>query len=358
MKDDFKYTFTTDDNAQQEEEYEKMLEKDIESQCVYVDKLEIVNEFTDEELRSTKSVDEVIEYKNAQIIKLKAYIASLEQEKQDLINNYKKTTDQLLDKVKEYEYKQKGFRPETPFITKQLLDKRNKNNKSTGATSATTHNKQRCPNCAKEFPNDEFIAHSLNCLRKSFRCKQCNDLIDESSQRSHIEHYTSITTLQQALNTNDISLFTKCIQHDCDVSTLSNTTSRDSILHILCKDNKHKQLRVLFDYNPKLNVNTINNNKDSPLITAITNSSDECARILLSKGADVKLRNKSDMSPLMLACKYGNIPIVKELLKYKADINEKNILGDTPLKIAQMHNHDNLAMMLLNEFNVNLKFSK
>jgi hypothetical protein len=105
MKDDFKYTFTTDDNAQQEEEYEKMLEKDIESQCVYVDKLEIVNEFTDEELRSTKSVDEVIEYKNAQIIKLKAYIASLEQEKQDLINNYKKTTDQLLDKVKEYEYK-------------------------------------------------------------------------------------------------------------------------------------------------------------------------------------------------------------------------------------------------------------
>ena len=29
MKDDFKYTFTTDDNAQQEEEYEKMLEKDI-----------------------------------------------------------------------------------------------------------------------------------------------------------------------------------------------------------------------------------------------------------------------------------------------------------------------------------------
>ena len=105
MKDDFKYTFTTDDNAQQEEEYEKMLEKDIESQCVYVDKLEIVNEFTDEELRSTKSVDEVIEYKNTQIIKLKAYIASLEQEKQDLINNYKKTTDQLLDKVKEYEYK-------------------------------------------------------------------------------------------------------------------------------------------------------------------------------------------------------------------------------------------------------------
>ena len=160
------------------------------------------------------------------------------------------------------------------------------------------------------------------------------------------------------MDTNDVSSFTKCVQHDCDVSALTNTTSQDSVLHLLCKGNKHKQLRVLFDYNPKLNMNITNSNKDSPLMTAITSSSDECARFLLGRGADVKLRNKSDMSPLMLACKHGNIPIVKELLKRSADINEKNILGDTPLKIAQMHNHDDLAMMLLNEFNVNLKFSK
>ena len=50
MKDEFKYSLSTEDNDAQELEYEKMLEKDIESNCVYVDKLELNTELTDEDL--------------------------------------------------------------------------------------------------------------------------------------------------------------------------------------------------------------------------------------------------------------------------------------------------------------------
>ena len=60
MKDEFKYSLSTEDNDAQELEYEKMLEKDIESNCVYVDKLELNTELTDEDLL-LKSKEEIIE---------------------------------------------------------------------------------------------------------------------------------------------------------------------------------------------------------------------------------------------------------------------------------------------------------
>ena len=63
----------------------------------------------------------------------------------------------------------------------------------------------------------------------------------------------------------------------------------------------------------------------------------------------MNIRNKSDMTPLMLCCKHGDIEIAKILITHGANVNEKNILGDTPLKIAQMNNHESLALMLISK---------
>ena len=78
-------------------------------------------------------------------------------------------------------------------------------------------------------------------------------------------------------------------------------------------------------------------------------------KILLDKGADVSLRNKSDSSPLMISCKIGSLNIMKELLNHGANVNEKNILGDTPLKIAQMNGNSELAMVLMKEYKAKIK---
>ena len=69
---DFKYILPEfEDENSNDKEYDKILEKEIESTCSfnkYIDKLEIINEFTDEELILNKTKEEIISYKNDQII--------------------------------------------------------------------------------------------------------------------------------------------------------------------------------------------------------------------------------------------------------------------------------------------------
>jgi hypothetical protein len=189
MKEEFKYE--TPEDAECDDEYEKALEKDIEANCelsVYVNTLEI-EEKSDSELLKLEKED-IIDFKNYQIQKLKAYIFSLEKEKEDLIENFKSTTNVLLEKIKENEFAHTGMRPETPFIAKKLKTKQLKENEHKQSTekvttkqgnNITNHttNKQRCPNCTKEFDSEAFLQHSLDCLRNKIRCKKCNEMIEE-----------------------------------------------------------------------------------------------------------------------------------------------------------------------------------
>ena len=56
------------------------------------------------------------------------------------------------------------------------------------------------------------------------------------------------------------------------------------------------------------------------------------------------------MSPLMIACKVGMNNIAEVLIKIGADVNEKNILGETPVKIAQINGNEELAMKLITTY--------
>lgn len=224
LSKDFKIDMpSTEDDSQNDQEYENHLVKDIESSCnfsVYVDKLEIKDEFTDEELIAQKTKEEIVKYKNEQIDKLKAYISSLEQEKEDLIDNFKDTTSLLLEKIKDFEsdpYYQKKKENNDDNQNKIIVsnkdnntdkieeEKNTKNDYYTGlpkdfnkierpqtATIAeqlknpkiNSTKMQRCANCQTEVPESEFVAHSLICLRHTFRCKKCGELINEKEKRS------------------------------------------------------------------------------------------------------------------------------------------------------------------------------
>jgi hypothetical protein len=52
--------------------------------------------------------------------------------------------------------------------------------------------KQRCPNCTQEILDDEFIAHSLNCLRNKIRCKKCGEMIEEKNRKEHLLEWRSV----------------------------------------------------------------------------------------------------------------------------------------------------------------------
>ena len=236
LSGDFKIDMpSTQEDSQNDLEYENHLIKDIEASCnfsVYVDKLDIKDEFTDEELISQKTKEEIVKYKNEQIDKLKAYISSLEQEKEDLIDNFKDTTSLLLDKIKDFEsdpyYQKKKTNEENTNENKIIDNNKKTKNKDNNIDNNIDNNNnndnkndikdyysglpkdfnkierpqtaviaeqlknpkinstkmQRCANCQKEVLESEFVAHSLICLRHTFRCKKCGELINEKEKKN------------------------------------------------------------------------------------------------------------------------------------------------------------------------------
>ena len=105
-----------------------------------------------------------------------------------------------------------------------------------------------------------------------------------------------------------------------------------------------------------LDINSLNKNKETPLLTAIDNKAGECGEYMIKLGCNINLRNKGDLSPLMLAAKIGNKKIFEILVNKGANINDKNILGETPLSLAQANHHEDLAMFILQRSK--LKFNK
>ena len=129
----------------------------------------IKEDLSDQELISM-SKENIIQYKNYQILKLKTIIKNLKQEKEILTQSYKKTTDNLLNHIKELEYKGTGERPVTAKIIHKIVSKNDfedeKFEKKRGEGGAPTHGGgDRCPNCGKIIKIN-FMEHSLECKRK------------------------------------------------------------------------------------------------------------------------------------------------------------------------------------------------
>ena len=416
LSNDFKVEMpSTEGESQGDLDFEKNLVKDIESSCnfnVYIDKLEIKDEYTDEELIAKKTKEEIVQYKNEQIDKLKAYITSLEQEKEDLIDNFKDTTSLLLEKIKDFEsdpnytpkkdviynnkinnninsinmnnieetkndineikmnkdnninniddinnnmindyYKgmPKNFnkieRPQTAMIAEQLNNPKINSNKM-----------QRCANCQKEILESEFVAHSLICLRHTFRCKKCGELINEKEKKKHLEKYRNPTKILNSIKNNNLQEFTLILEHGLKSDDIIDPVLGDHIYHTICRYNRILFMKEINKKKLPLDINSINKCKETPLMTAIDNNGEECGEYMIKLGCDIKIRNKGDLSPLMLAAKKGNKKMFEILVNKGANINDKNILGETALSLAQANKHEDLALFILQRSK--LKFNK
>lgn len=75
--------------------------------------------------------------------------------------------------------------------------------------------------------------------------------------------------------------------------------------------------------------------KDAPLLQAVRQDNLEAAQLLLDQGAVPDIKGRG-YTPLGIAAKNGNVPLVKMLLRAQADPNRKNDDGDTPLHGATL----------------------
>lgn len=161
-----------------DDDYGAEIDKEIATELgldQYVDELQ-VEEMSDEECRKL-TVDQVIEFKNNQILSLRRYIRSLEAEKRDLTENYKRTTDSLIEKIKTLEFKSKGVRPETARIASELKTK---------GTGLKTEEIKRCTQCTQLIESEDFLEHSLSCLRHTKKCLKCNASVKDEEMYKHL----------------------------------------------------------------------------------------------------------------------------------------------------------------------------
>ena len=297
-------------------------------------------EITDSELLSMPK-ESIIQYKNYQILKLKALVKTLREEKEILINNYKQTSDNFLNHIKELEYKGTGERPMTAKIIHKISSTSNNDNEK------NSEEKEKCPNCGKIIKNN-FLEHSLECIRKKYKCVNCNILMNIEDKQKHIDKFKNKDKLYEAIKKKDIEYISQCLKHNFLINDIIlDSKSGDYFIHLIIKNNI---FNVIKKYENKINVNLENKNKETPLFLAINNNDINVVKELLYQGADIKKRNKGDLSPLMLCCKKNYQNIAELLIKKGANVNEKNILGDTPVKIAQINGNEELALKLINIF--------
>ena len=325
------------DDIDNEINLEEQLKKEYEGDY-FKDNEKIKGEISDTELFSM-SKENIIQYKNYQILKLKTVIKNLKQEKEALIQNYKQTTDNLLKHIKELEFKGTGERPVTAKIIHKISSNNQNDEKKTGV------DKDKCPNCGKKIKNNLLMEHSLECMRKKYRCIYCNDLMNVEDKIKHNNLFSDKALMYKNIINKNSEYVIKALKHYFPINEIIlDEKTGDYFIHLIIKNNI---FNVIKKYDNVIDVNLENKQKETPLFLAVNKNDINILKELICKGADIKKRNKSDMSPLMLCCKNNYQTIAEFLIKKGADVNEKNILGDTPVKLAQSNGNEELALKLI-----------
>ncbi|XP_074596331.1 uncharacterized protein LOC141851486 [Brevipalpus obovatus] len=85
---------------------------------------------------------------------------------------------------------------------------------------------------------------------------------------------------------------------------------------------------------PDEEMNSLDNENNTPLHYAAAKGRYEIAVLLLRRGGNVRSKNRYGQTPLHLACHSGNEDIVREMINAGSDTNEKDSENNTPLHFA------------------------
>jgi len=97
-----------------------------------------------------------------------------------------------------------------------------------------------------------------------------------------------------------------------------------------------------------INVNAVNNNRDTALMVASIRGDIEIVKTLVNNGAEINIKREDGKSALVFACRKGRIEIV-EFLLIKADLNNASII-ETQRQIISDPNVSYNIKLLLPEF--------
>ena len=147
----------------------------------------------------------------------------------------------------------------------------------------------------------------------------------------------------KALKLDDVATVKKLLERGFDANTLDPQGQHGLLVAI--KEPSPKVAQTLVEA-PKVDVNTLNLQGESPLMLAALKGELQLATQLVKKGADV---NKTGWTPLHYAASNGHISVVKLLLENYAYIDAESPNGTTPLMMASMYGSPETVKLLLDE---------
>lgn len=96
-------------------------------------------------------------------------------------------------------------------------------------------------------------------------------------------------------------------------------------------------------------VDSRDDENDTPLIVASRSGHEETVKVLLEKGADVGATNNSRANSVSAAAEAGHIKALRILLDAGAALDNRNQDGLTPLALASLRGHADVVRLLLDE---------
>lgn len=343
----------------------------------------LVEATTANELRLVKS----------EVKRLRTKIAALEQEKDDIIDNFRDTSKILLSRIKELESELSDTksRPATAAVIDRIENRpagkpplpQSRGSTSGGSTKKATtphapevlrldeepseaitavacgvcvsegaaggrqspeHATEKCGNCGRDIPVSNLVSHNIYCYRNSWRCAPCDKVLPLNQKEAHLQQWKDPEKLLAAASNGDVDTLQLMVEHGVDIGSLYHPLTQDSVLHAVVRCGDVELIGFCMGYGAE--VDPLNRQGETPLHLAVQWSELRVVKFLVELGADVNRTNGKGEAALMLACRRGVADIAKFLVEMKADAEACTKLGDTPLQVAQRLGHQETVLAL------------
>ncbi|CAF1170162.1 unnamed protein product, partial [Didymodactylos carnosus] len=161
------------------------------------------------------------------------------------------------------------------------------------------------------------------------------------------------TPLHLAASEDNVRMCKLLTKTEIDL-TSQNKLGKTS-LHLACA-NQMENVATMLINKMSTNINVVDHKQRTPLHECAENNNGLLAKCLILHGADENVKDSRGNTLLHLACEKGSFELIDTLLKSSnSDLNLLNSDLYSPLSIAILSNHDDVANLLLNQENIQIQ---
>lgn len=151
--------------------------------------------------------------------------------------------------------------------------------------------------------------------------------------------------LVRAATYEDVKTVRNILRAGADPNGIDNSYGKVTALFQAVERNDLPMAKLLISYGAKVNVRDESGNAPISMISQETPV--ELVRLLISRGADANEKDEGGYTPLMDAARVGNLKVMQLLIELGADLSATDKEGNTPLMIAASSGEIDSVQLLL-----------